>query len=141
MTLATWSPDGPWAAPVLYAVVTGPQLVFLSRTGTRHVQNLLRWPRVAAAIYPEQTRPLRGVQLEGTARPLRGREAVRAARVYLRRFPSAAGRFPLWHAVRATGDVWFFALCPERVYVLSEPHFGWGVRREVPQELLAAVVP
>ncbi|MER3456952.1 MAG: hypothetical protein C4303_07060 [candidate division GAL15 bacterium] len=137
MTLATCSPEGPWAAPVLYALRPGPQLVFMSRTGTRHVRDLLASPRVAVAIYPHQTRPLRGVQLEGVARPLAGRETLAAIRAYLQRFPAARGRFPLWDAVRGRGEVRFFALRPERAYVLSEVDFGWGARREVPlHELL-----
>jgi uncharacterized protein YhbP (UPF0306 family) len=137
MTLATCSAAGPWAAPVLYAVCPGPELVFMSRISTRHVQDLLASPRVAAAIHPGQTRPLRGVQLEGQARPLHGREALRALRAYLLRFPSARGRFPVWTTVRGVGEVRLFALRPERAYVLSEEDFGWGVRREVPREALA----
>lgn len=137
MTLATWSPQGPWAAPVLYALLPGPRLVFMSRPDTRHVQDLVRHPRAAAAVYPAETRPLRGVQMEGLVRSLSGREAVQAARAYLQRFPSARGRFALWAAVRGTGAVRFFALHPQRAYVLSEPDFGWGVRREVPAEALA----
>lgn len=136
MTVATCSPEGPWAAPVLYALGPGPQLVFLSRTGTRHVRDLLAYPRVAAAIYPVQTRPLRGVQLEGVACPLVGREALVAIRAYVQRFPRARGKFPLWDAVRGRGDVRFFAVRPERAYVLSESDFGWGIRRLVPQEAL-----
>jgi uncharacterized protein YhbP (UPF0306 family) len=141
MTLATWSARGPWAAPVLYALRPGPELVFMSRVTTRHVQDLLACPRVAAAIHPDQTRPLRGVQLEGTARPLVGREAVRALRAYLERFPAARGRFPVWPAVRGTGPVRFFALRPQRAFVLSEPDFGWGVRREVPLDSPTAASP
>lgn len=137
MTLATCSPAGPWAAPVLYAVRPGPEMVFMSRITTRHVRDLLNHPRAAAAIYPAQTRPLRGIQLEGTVKPLAGREAVAAVRAYLQRFPSARGRFPLWSTLRGSGQVRFFSLKPERAYVLSEEDFGWGVRLEVPREVLA----
>ncbi len=137
MTLATCSAAGPWAAPVLYAVRPGPELVFMSRLTTRHVRDLLRHPRAAAAIYPEQTRPLRGIQLEGTVKPLTGRDAVAALRAYLQRFPSARGRFPVWPALRGSGQIRFFSLKPERAYVLSEQDFGWGVRLEIPREALA----
>lgn len=139
MTLATRSGEGPWAAPVLYALLPGPELVFMSRPEARHVRDLMSDPVVAAAVYPDQTRPLRGVQMEGLARPLVGREAVRALRAYLQRFPSAQGRFPVWGAVRGTGQVRFFGLRPRRAYVLSEPDFGWGVRREVPREALGSL--
>ncbi len=138
MTLATYSAEGPWAAPVLYACLPGPLLVFMSRRTTRHVRDLLLDSRAAAAIYPAQTRPLRGIQMEGTVRPLVGREAVRALRAYLARFPVARGKFPALAAARGLGDVRFFGLTPRRAYVLSEPDFGWGIRREVPLQHLAA---
>jgi uncharacterized protein YhbP (UPF0306 family) len=138
MTLATSSAEGPWAAPVLYACLPGPQLVFMSRLTTRHVRDLLSDCRAAAAIYPAQTRPLRGIQMEGTVRPLVGREAVRALRVYLARFPAARGKFPALAAARGLSEVRFFCLRPQRAYVLSEPDFGWGVRREVPLHHLTA---
>ncbi len=139
MTLATTSAAGPWAAPVLYACLPGPQLVFMSRPTTRHVRDLLQDPRAAAAIYPAQTRPLQGIQLEGTVAALVGREAARALRAYLTRFPSARGKFPALAAVRGVGPVRFFCLRPHRAYVLSELDFGWGVRREVPLACLAEV--
>ncbi len=134
MTLATWGPEGPWAAPVLYAWERAepPLLYFMSRLGTRHVQDVLRTPQAAAAIYPPQTRPLRGVQMSGTVQVLRGPEAEHAIALYLVRFPSARGRFPVEEVLAERSEIRFFRLTPQRVFVLSEVHFGWGVRREVP---------
>lgn len=133
MTLATAGPEGPWAAPVLYAweQADRPLLYFMSRVQTRHVQDLLRTAQVAAAIYPPQTRPLRGVQLSGLAHLLRGPEAEYAIARYLARFPSARGRFSVEEVVAERSDIGFFRITPQRIFVLSEEHFGWGVRQEV----------
>jgi len=68
---------------------------------------------------------------------LGGKEAARAARLYLRRFLSAQGRFPLADVLEERSEIRFFRFRPEQVFVLSEPHFGWGVRREVPLGELA----
>ncbi|MDR7414931.1 MAG: pyridoxamine 5'-phosphate oxidase family protein [Armatimonadota bacterium] len=133
MTLATAGPEGPWAAPVLYAWegTARPLLYFMSRLQTRHARDILRTPQVAAAIHPPYTRPLRGVQLSGTAEPLRGVAAAHALELYLARFPSARGRFPAEAVLAERSEVRFFRLTPQRIFVLSEAHFGWGVRREV----------
>ncbi|MFQ5671442.1 MAG: pyridoxamine 5'-phosphate oxidase family protein [Acidobacteriota bacterium] len=131
MTLATWGAEGPWAAPVLYARETNPaavSLYFMSRLSTRHVKDLLTKPRVAAAIHPNETRPLRGLQIDGTAELLRGKEALRAIRIYLRRFPLAKGHFSIRAVVQESLDLRFFRFSPERVFILSEEHFGWGNR-------------
>jgi uncharacterized protein YhbP (UPF0306 family) len=134
MTLATSGPRGPWAAPVLYAWEPSdpPSLYFMSRLGTRHVQDALRTGHAAAAIYPPETRPLRGVQMHGAVALLGGEGAARAAELYLRRFPSARGRFPVEDVLEGHSEIRFFCFRPEQAFVLSEPHFGWGVRREVP---------
>ena len=131
MTLATLGEDGPWAAPVIYAWETHSSEVFLyfmSRLSTRHVQNLLKAPRVAAAIHPNETRPLRGLQVDGTVELLRGKEALRVIRFYLRRIPSARTRFPIRAVVQEKSDIRFFRFLLERVFILSEEHFGWGNR-------------
>ncbi|MDR5682720.1 MAG: pyridoxamine 5'-phosphate oxidase family protein [Armatimonadota bacterium] len=131
MTLATASGEGPWAAPVLYAWEAGPVLYFMSRLGTRHVQDALVTGRAAAAIHPNETRPLRGIQLAGSVERLRGERARHAIDLYLDRFPAARGRFPVEDVLAERGDIRFFALRPDRAFVLSEADFGWGVREEV----------
>lgn len=143
MTLATSGPHGPWAAPVLYAWEPSdpPLLYFMSRLGTRHVQDALRTGQAAAAIHPPDTRPLRGVQMRGTVLLLSGEAAARAIQRYLLRFPSARGRFPVEDILEEQGEIRFFCFRPEQAFVLSEPHFGWGVRREVPLGVPAAVHP
>ncbi len=131
MTLATSGEEGPWAAPVIYAWENhsaAVSLYFMSRLSTRHVKNLLDAPRVAAAIHPNETRPLRGLQVEGTVELLRGKEALRVIRLYLRRFPLARTRFPIRAVLREKIDIRFFRFVLDRVFILSEIHFGWGNR-------------
>ncbi len=131
MTLATLGEDGPWAAPVIYAWETlssEVSLYFMSRLSTRHVKHLLHAPRVAAAIHPNETRPLRGLQIEGRVELLQGREALRIIRLYLRRFPLARKRFPIRAVLQEQIDIRFFRFLLERVFILSEEHFGWGNR-------------
>jgi uncharacterized protein YhbP (UPF0306 family) len=136
MTLATWGVEGPWATPVIYAWEAQPptvSLYFMSRLATRHARNLMESPQAATAIHPSETRPLRGLQMEGTVELLRGREALRAMRIYLRRFPRAQGRFSARAVLKESLDLRFFRFLAQRIFVLSEEHFGWGVR--VPLEL------
>ena len=131
MTLATVGDDGPWATPVIYAWEkhsTSVSLYFMSRLSTRHVKNLTDAPRVAAAIHPNETRPLRGLQAEGRVEMLRGKEALHVIRIYLRRFPRARRRFSIRTVLKESLDLRFFRFLPERIFILSEDHFGWGNR-------------
>ena len=131
MTLATFGEDGPWAAPVIYAWETHSAtiaLYFMSRLSTRHVRHFIDAPRVAAAIHPNETRPLRGLQAEGRVEMLRGKEALRVIRMYLRRFPPARRRFSIRSVLEESIDLRFFRFLPDRIFVLSEEHFGWGNR-------------
>ncbi len=131
MTLATYGDKGSWATPVIYAWETHSgtfSLYFMSRLSTRHAKNLSDLPRAAAAIHPNETRPLRGLQMEGTVEMLRGKDAFRVIRIYLRRFPLARRRFSIRAVVQGKLDIRFFRFQPERVFILSEDHFGWGNR-------------
>jgi uncharacterized protein YhbP (UPF0306 family) len=133
MTLATAGKDGPWATPVIYAWEPLPALYFMSRLSTRHARNILSGTGdVAAAIHPNETRPLRGVQMTGACEVLGGRGALRALRRYLRRFPAARGRFPVRAVLQETSEIRFFRFTPRAIFLLSEEHYGWGVRHAVP---------
>ncbi|MFQ5933922.1 MAG: pyridoxamine 5'-phosphate oxidase family protein [Dehalococcoidia bacterium] len=131
MTLATTGEEGPWAAPVIYAWEANSaalSLYFMSRLSTRHIKNLREVARGSAAIHPNETRPLRGLQMEGTVEMLQGKEALRVIRIYLRRFPLARKRFSIRAIVEESIDLRFFRFLPDRIFILSETHFGWGNR-------------
>lgn len=133
MTLATAGDDGPWATPVIYAWEPKPTFYFMSRLSTRHARNILAsGGLVSAAIHPSETRPLRGAQMSGVCEVLAGLAALRAIRRYLRRFPAARGRFPVRAVLEESIDIRFFRFTPHAIYLLSEEHYGWGVRHEVP---------
>lgn len=131
MTLATAGPDGPWAAAVFYAS-DGFRLWFLSRPGTRHGRAIEADPRVAATIQdqPEDWRTIRGIQLEGTARRLRGGGAAAAMARYLRRFHGISADPALAAALAAIA---IYELRPTRVYLVDN-RVGFGHRAEVPLE-------
>ena len=93
LTLATVTEDGqPQAAALFFthsrAADGGLTFYFLSDLTSRHCLNLARQPLCAATIQADAQdwREIRGLQIEGQAEPVRGRESARAARVYTRKF-------------------------------------------------------
>jgi len=129
MTLATHGPLGLWAAAVFYAS-DGFQLYFLSAGHTRHAQNMAASPRVAATIQEDYDdwAAIQGIQLEGTARPLAGREREEALSLYADKF-----RFlqrPIALIEKALAGVNWYALSPERLYFVDNSR-GFGHRDEI----------
>jgi hypothetical protein len=88
MTIATTSPEGPWAAPVFYAN-RGLRFYFLSAPTTRHCRDLAASPDVVATIAGDvrEWSQVKGVQLRGRARELSGEERDAAQRLYATKFP------------------------------------------------------
>jgi len=90
LTLATIGGGMPQAAALFYAVGARGELYVLSAPQSRHGQNLRQNCRVAVTIQgePAHWRDIRGLQIEGTARPVTNRaEREEALRRYLARFP------------------------------------------------------
>jgi uncharacterized protein len=93
MTLATAGPDGaPAAAAVFYAHDEALNLYFLSEERTKHGQNMLTQPQVAAAIHADgqDWRSIRGAQVRGTASPVAAGELAHAMTVYGRKYAFVA---------------------------------------------------
>ena len=93
LTLATVGADGaPSAAAVFYAHDAGFNLYFLSEERTEHGRNLLLDARVAGTIHADgqDWRGIRGVQVQGQARPATGTELARAAAIYGRKYTFVA---------------------------------------------------
>jgi len=93
LTLATVAEDGqPQAAALFYAHDRAADgrlaLYFLSEPSSRHCANLARQPRCAATIQADgqDWQEIQGLQIEGEAELVRGRELARAARVYTAKF-------------------------------------------------------
>lgn len=95
MTLATVGPDAaPQAAAVFYAADEALNLYFLSSPTSRHSQNLLRQPRVAATVHADGQawQAIQGLQIEGTASQVEdAAELAHALWVYAGRFEFVRG--------------------------------------------------
>ncbi len=93
LTLATSAGNIPWCASCFYAYSAEENyFVLTSDAGTRHVSDLEEGPVVAASIALE-TRvigKIRGIQLQAEMVRPTGAVAVRARKLYLKRFPYAA---------------------------------------------------
>ena len=131
MTLATRGPEGLWAAAVFYASEDF-RLFFLSAASTRHARNLATHPGVAATIQEDCADwiAIKGVQLEGRARSLEGRERDAARQRYGVKFPIVGSRAaePI---ARALLKVDWYELLPSRLYLIDNS-LGLGHRDEVP---------
>ncbi len=101
LTLATWTPDGPQAAPLFYAHAWGNadaddgilRIFFISNPASNHCLALAEQPNVAAAIYQDgqDWRQIRGLQIEGEARLAQpGPDEAQARAAYLAKFPFVA---------------------------------------------------
>jgi len=111
------------------------EFYFLSDANSVHSRNVERNPSMAMAIFRSAQvwgRPDRGIQLFGTCRPANEDDAVRAERVYGRRFPAYL------RYIRSTrgGDrrmgaqlrsYRFYRFVPRTVKILDEAEFGGGV--------------
>ncbi|MFQ5611612.1 MAG: pyridoxamine 5'-phosphate oxidase family protein [Anaerolineae bacterium] len=133
MTLATSGPEGLWAAAVFY-VNDGFTLYFLSAPTTRHSRNIAAQPGVSATIQEDYRDwpQIKGIQLEGMARRIEGREQAAATRRYGAKFPIIGNlsRAPL-EIARAMRKIAWYKIVPERLYFIDNS-LGLGHRDEVP---------
>ena len=133
ITLATHGEGGLWAAAVFY-VNRDFRIYFLSSPKSRHSLDIEADPQVAATIqedygdWPE----IKGIQLEGSARRIKGREkeeavaAFRAKYPLLREFKAA----PI-SIVEAFNRMAWYELTPTRLYFIDNSK-DFGHRDEVP---------
>lgn len=132
MTLASSSPQGPWAAAVFY-VNSGFTLTFLSSQRSRHAGDLAADPRGAAAIHEDYSDwpDIKGIQLEGKVRMLSGSDRLEAVARYAKKFPVVRpDRAP--ELIRAALErVAWYQLVPERCFFVDNSQ-GFGHRDEIP---------
>ena len=141
VSLATTGPEGVWAATVFYASV-GFTLYFLSEPTTRHVQDLLANPSVAATVNEDyhDWQEIKGIQMVATCREVRGKvELARALAVYVKKYPFVAQFLSpgqLLRGVRVGSralDVRCYRLTPTRLLYLDNER-GFSNRQEIPLE-------
>ena len=130
VTLATHGVQGPWAAALFY-VSDNFNLYFLSAPTTRHVVNLRTQPRVAATIQEDykQWTDIRGIQLEGIARPVADDQQAQVIQRYQEKFPMVGEKAPE-EIARAMAQITWWKLTPQRVYFIDNSR-GLGHRDEV----------
>lgn len=141
VSLATTGTDGLWATTVFY-VSLDLTLYYLSEPKTRHVQNLLLNPSVAATVNEDyhDWQQIKGIQMAAVCEEVTGkRELTRALAAYLRKYPFVA-RFlspgQLLRGMKVGGhslDVRLYRLRPTRMLYLDNER-GFSNRQEVPLE-------
>ncbi len=98
------------------------EIVWLSAPESRHSRNLATHRSAAIAVYDSTQTwggPDRGIQVFGAAREAKGRAARDAKRLYVRRFPDAAG---------ADLDPYrCYVLRPRQLKLFDERRLGGGV--------------
>jgi len=75
MALSTIGEDGSWTSPVQYSYDEKINLYFLSKSDSKHVQNILKGPGVSVAIYKDVPFPdggNLGLQIKGKAEDITG---------------------------------------------------------------------
>jgi hypothetical protein len=129
MSLATYGPQGLWAAAVFYASLEF-DLFFLSASHTRHAQNLAAEPRAAATIQEDYKDwpAIQGIQLEGIVRLLEGDEREAAVTRYTAKYPFIAQADP--QIQQALTRVNWYCLSPDRLYFIDNSK-GLGHRDEI----------
>lgn len=109
MALSTIGADGSWTSPVQYRYSEQLNLYFVSPKSARHVANMLRDPRVSAAMYkpepfPAPHRGNLGLQIRGRAQQLTDSARIEEAVRYLGYRPSAP-----WQVFKVTPEeLWCF---------------------------------
>lgn len=99
MALSTIGDDGSWVSPVRFDYNDKLELTFMSMPDTKHVQNILKDPRVSVAIYsfPGPEGGNLGLQIKGTAEDI------------------TSGHTSGWHSFKITPvEVWCFDSRVER---------------------------
>ena len=137
MTLATADENNAWAAPVYY-IFFDSAFYFLSDPKSRHVQESLRSGQASASVHAAAStwKEIRGLQMTGRVQPVEaGREALRALRAYLEKYPFTKEFFdkntPLDLAsFRDRFGVRIYKFIPARVYYLDN-QIRFAFREEV----------
>jgi len=93
MTLATCANNIPWCCQCFYVFLKDEvKLVFTSHEQTRHIQEALKQPIVAASIVLETkiVGKIQGLQITGRLQPIAKERFNHYKMAYLKRFPVAA---------------------------------------------------
>lgn len=136
MQIATTSADGrPWMAHCWYAAADDLSLVFMSRIGRRHSQDILVNARVSCGILAISLEGLgqtvRGVVLEGTASVVDMADLEAAYGVYSSRWPQVLRMVPMEVLADASGENRLWRIDPTAYVLFDEENFPAQPRREL----------
>ncbi len=86
MQIATTVNNKPWNCTVYYAYDGDFNFYWISKPTSRHSKDIIKNPNIAGVIVYDQQPPqkaVRGLQFEGTAKLLTGKEEETASRFYI----------------------------------------------------------
>lgn len=123
MALATSYKDEPWATTVPFVAAPAFEIIFYSRPGSKHTENIEKNDRVSAVVteIPVHNNKERSVQITGKVRKIDGVEWNTYYPLYESRFPEAKD-YP---------DHIIYVLKPEEVWIIDEKIFGHKNRTRV----------
>jgi len=134
MVLATVNSKGPWAATLVFGHDRDLNLYWISFENSRHSQELIKNPFVAAAITKQPTGngQDKGLQIEGTARKLQMEEILGAAREYFAKRGTPKMPDTPKEVNRLTEGRSWYVLKPDKIYVIYSPLFGFDRKEFIP---------
>ncbi|MBI2085399.1 MAG: pyridoxamine 5'-phosphate oxidase family protein [Candidatus Aenigmarchaeota archaeon] len=125
MALATCSNKKPWASTVFYAYDKKFNLYFLSRYHRRHSFEIRKNPNVAGTIVKPQkifSAPNTGMQFEGAAKMLMGKELEAAYKIFVKRYP-AAEKIIKSASVLGSGEIRMYKITPRLLVMQDQKKF------------------
>lgn len=134
MVLATSSNNIPWAAVLVFGHDENFNLYWMSQENARHSKEIVKNPKVAAAINKQPTgENAKGLQIEGNAYKLEMDEEIGAAREF---FAKRGGdltlpKTPAEAEPISPGSSWYI-LKPTKIYVYYGPLFGYDRKEYIP---------
>lgn len=131
MTLATTGDKGPWTSAVFYVNVYF-NLYFFTEIKTRHGTNLAANSIVAAAIHKDyhDWREIKGIQLQGEAKPVGIVEKTRILALFTRKFLSFNDLFADSKATAIIARAQIYKLVPGGIWYLDNKK-GFSSRQKL----------
>ncbi len=129
-TIATSRANKPYAVTVFFCVDESLNFYFLSKASRRHSKEIVKNPSVSMAIAPDGVTwggKVMGFSVEGTCKPLAGKEANEAFKLYEKRFPIASDLEKEFSGKKNLGktahEMWMIK--PKRIKVWDESKYGY----------------
>lgn len=130
MQLATVRSGKPWICTVYFVTDNAGCLYWLSLPTRRHSQDISHDGHVAAAIAIKADQPVIGVQVEGSAEPVREPEVIRQVMAdYAAKYD--AGHDFYTNFLAGTNQHVLYRLKPTAIVLFDEVHYPGDARRDV----------